>query len=128
MVSFLDGPAAGVTLMLRRAPIYLRVTFNPAGKVDALDQLDDEPKPDEIVHVYRKVPGTSGKVHVRPGGCYEMGDYRHVADAVGDELRDTAAWRSWVARVADPRLPLLAEDTPAPQGSPTAGERSPVGG
>jgi len=43
MTRFLDGPAQGETLMLRRAPILLRVTRDPMGNFDGLDQLDDRP-------------------------------------------------------------------------------------
>ena len=63
MTRFLDGPAAGNALMLRRAPLFLRVTIDAAGgKVDALDQLDDDPQDGETVHVYRQLPGTRSMV------------------------------------------------------------------
>jgi|GEM_PF-6502906 len=32
MTRFLDGPAAGVVLALRRAPLFLRVVCNPRRK------------------------------------------------------------------------------------------------
>jgi len=51
MTRFLDGPAEGVTLMLRRAPIYLRVVHRGT-EWDALDALDDRPTPDETIYVY----------------------------------------------------------------------------
>lgn len=131
MVRFLDGPAIDATLMLRRAPVFLRVTIGAGQEIDALDQLDDEPRDGEEVFVYRKVPGTRGRVLMRPGGCYEIGDYRFMPDAPTSGLRDVAQWRAWVAATAaaeeDPQLPLLAEDTPAPQGPPEGG-RSPRGG
>ena len=38
MTTFQDGPAKGMTLMLKRTPVYLRVVCS-LGKVDALDQL-----------------------------------------------------------------------------------------
>lgn len=37
MVRFLDGPAAGLVLWLRRAPLYLRVTLDARAHFDALD-------------------------------------------------------------------------------------------
>lgn len=46
MTTFIDGPAKGQTLMLRRNPVYLIVT-EENGKFDALDQLEDAPKPTE---------------------------------------------------------------------------------
>jgi hypothetical protein len=101
VTTFIDGPAAGTNLMLRRAPIYLRVTIDAAaGKVDALDQLDDRPEDQETVHVYRKVPGTRSMFCIRPGGCFETAEYRWIPDAVGEELRETSAWRAWVDKRA----------------------------
>jgi hypothetical protein len=105
MATFLDGPAAGASLALRRAPIFLRVVIGPRGKVDALDQLDDEPNANESVHVYRKrVDGPRGHVCGRPGGCFELGEYRYLPDAPGEELRAKAAWRTWVEQQAEASL------------------------
>lgn len=95
----LDGPAQGVSLSLRRAPILLRVVRGPRGRWDALDQLDDVPRPGESIHVYRLVPGTRSFMCIRPGGCFEHGDYTHVSDAPAEEtLRDTDRWRAWAER------------------------------
>lgn len=105
MAEFTDGPAAGASLSLRRAPIFLRVVIDPRGKVDALDQLNDEPHADEKVHVYRKREGSGGHVCVRPGGCFEMGEYRHLPDAPGEDLRENAKWREWAEREGS-RAPL----------------------
>jgi hypothetical protein len=55
MIHFLDGPATGQLLMLRRAPRYLRVTKSPRGVWDALDRLDDTPTAEEQVYVYVRV-------------------------------------------------------------------------
>ena len=58
MTTFTDGPAAGQTLMLSRAPMLLRVTDN--GKTrDALNNLDDTPRADERLYAYvtMKEPG-----------------------------------------------------------------------
>lgn len=107
--TFMDGPAAGQGFDLRRAPMYLRVVevVEQMGKFDALDQLDDEPREGERVHVYRIVPGSFGCVYVCArgrgalGGRYESGIYRYVPDVDGEQLRETAAWRAWVdAQVA----------------------------
>lgn len=97
----LDGPAAGWTGMLRRAPMYLRIVIKAPGTValtDALDQPEDCPDPDELVYVYRRRPGTLSRVHIRPGGCYTGADYEHMPEVDGDELRDTETWRSWAQR------------------------------
>jgi hypothetical protein len=96
----LDGPAEGVTLMARRAPMFLRLVYDElARKWDALDALDDTPSPSETVHVYRRGPGSWSSMFAcrgSHGGRYEMGDYRYVPYAPHEELRDTEAWREWV--------------------------------
>lgn len=113
--SFMDGPAAGVGLNLGRAPIFLRVVqvVEQMGGFDALDQLEDEPRDGEIVHVYRKLPGSHGSAHICGRGSghvgcgyYEWGIYRHMADVDGELLRDTGRWRAWVDEQvkADPAL------------------------
>jgi len=103
MVRFLDGLAAGVVLLLHRAPPYLRVVRSVDGTWDALDQLDDMPAPDETIHVYRR-EGPASTVHVdyrrgRRGpssAWYALASYRVVATQPGDEVvRSTPAWRGW---------------------------------
>lgn len=96
MTGFHGGPADGRSLSCRRAPIFLRVVIGPRGKLDALDQLLDEPRKTETIHVYRKRDGSGGHVCVRPGGCFEMGEYDYLPDVVGEEMRETSVWRAWV--------------------------------
>jgi hypothetical protein len=99
---FLDGPAAGRSLDLRRAPFLLRVVVDRAtGAVDALDQLVDEPGDGEDVHVY-VLAAPPQRAHVcyrgskkRQSGWWEFGIYRHLADVDGEELRETDTWRAW---------------------------------
>lgn len=106
MARFLDGPAEGCDLMLRRCPPYLRVVVKipgaPAPTIDALDQLEDVPAPNEVVVVYRRVDGTFSRMHFcfrgkdrGKSGWQETGEYRHLPDVDGEQLRDTAAWRAW---------------------------------
>lgn len=101
MIHFLDGPAAGVKLMLKRAPVLLRVTHHVmSGKWDALDQLDDQPDPDERIYVYR-VAGPVSHCHIRcaepaPSGWFVMGEYRVLPDQPEDRhTRATEDWRAW---------------------------------
>jgi hypothetical protein len=112
MTLFLDGPAAGKTLMLTRAPHYLRAVQGVTGDWDALDQLTDTPHPGETVVAYEMVSGprsmhvcSRGKKAV--SGWFQGGDYRVVADQPTDEqLRSTDAWRAWVsARIGRPVAP-----------------------
>lgn len=107
MIRFLDGPADGTELSLRRAPRFLRVVVDAKGRIDALDLLDDVAGAGETVHVYQgdvdtlmALPDdifvcTSGPGGLRQAGGAE-GVYRHRGDVEGEPLRDTATWRSWV--------------------------------
>jgi hypothetical protein len=93
----LDGPAANTNLMLRRAPVFMRIVRDPEGKIDALDQLEDIPEPGERMYVYRSEPETFGMVFIRPGGRYEGADYRHLPDVDPEPLRENTAWRTWAS-------------------------------
>lgn len=102
MSTFLDGPARGRNLTLRRAPIFLRVVFAPGGAVDALDQLDDEPREDEAIVVYRRVStptvmfiDTWQADGTLTGRRYESADYRLVPTDDNETVRDRDAWRAW---------------------------------
>lgn len=102
MIRFLDGPAADAVLTLRRAPLLLRVVIGPRGAIDALDQLDDEPRPRERIHVYRRTDETR-RIHLKcargsglRSGWYLSADYRLHAEQPDEEvLRSTERWRSW---------------------------------
>jgi hypothetical protein len=102
MVTFRDGPAAGVILDLRRAPQLLRVVQSPAGW-DALDALDDSPQEDERITVYRLDVSTLGRYHLlirgrgRRGSGWRMrADYWVLAQQPPDsDVRTTEAWREW---------------------------------
>ena len=104
MIKLVDGPAEGA-YAVKRAPLYLRAVVNPDTHAkDVLDQLSDSPDDHEDVWVY-KLDGEAGTVHLNFGsgrdgqrtGFYATGDYHHVNDAVGADLRDTGAWRRWCA-------------------------------
>lgn len=102
--AFIDGPAAGRTLDLRRAPHFLRVVTAEDGTVDALDQPTDEPAAGETIHVYVAEAGSFSTVYVcvrgrnaGAGGRYESARYRHLAgleNTVGFADRD--AWVGWL--------------------------------
>lgn len=106
MTRFLDGPAKGVLLMLRRTPLYLRVTVNRQGikdKWDALDQLSDEPHTAESVYVYRRA-SRDGTVHIdytdksrrRRGDWFSSASYKFVEVQPAESvLRDNEQWRAW---------------------------------
>lgn len=97
MIEIVDGPCKG-TFTVRRAPLYLRATVSrlTVGKLDVLDQLDDEPARYEDIFVYRRLPGSWTQVFVRPGGCYESGIYQLVEPQPEDsDVRSNEAWRAW---------------------------------
>lgn len=100
MIKFLDGPAKGTVLDLRRAPVWLRVVIDSAGQVDALDQLDDTPAADEAIYVYRIV-GEPTRYHLcchprSRGGWRVAAEYVVHKEPVDDTvLRDNEQWREW---------------------------------
>ena len=102
---FIDGPAASVNLNLRRAPVFLRVTFGLSGVWDALDEAGDTPRPDEVVYAYvlATKPGMCHMSGRTPGGkrwgeARMTGEYRFIPDQPrGAALLDTTAWRAWCA-------------------------------
>ena len=100
MIVFTDGPASGTKLSLRRLPVLLRVVIDQDGTVDALDQLDDTPKPTEAIHVYRIVAGSDSRAIVcsRGRGCRRENSatYRLYEKQPDDaDARDTTNWQAW---------------------------------
>lgn len=103
MTRFTDGPAAGKTLCLRRAPVFLRVVID-GEDIDALDQLDDKPEPNEKLYVYIR-DGDAGSVHIdgrdpktgkRFGRWMMTAKYKLYATQPDDAtLRDFAKWSEW---------------------------------
>ena len=102
MIRLLDGPGAGVTLSLRLAPLVLRVTRAPDGTWDGLDQGEDEPRRDEMIHVYLR-DGQSGYAHIdyltkqgRRGMTVAVASYRYLEPQPQDhEVRSRKAWHAW---------------------------------
>lgn len=100
------GPADGESFACGRAPRLLRVVRSPRGKWDCLDLLDDEPRPNERVHLYELMRGGPGAFICGRGlgssaGFHADGAYDFVISCWGelDEVvRDTASWREFAAR------------------------------
>lgn len=103
--TFLDGPAAGVTLLFRRTPVLLRVVCK-GGEWDVLDRLEDTPKRDEQMYAYVRVT-TPFEFHLcrrgaRDGGSgwYRSADYRlHPEQPPDHVMRRTPSWRAWCEEV-----------------------------
>jgi hypothetical protein len=101
MTIFDDGPAKGLTLSLSRAPVFLRVTQTPEG-FDALDLIEDEPKPAEKLYAYRRI-GESTMCFVdgvkdgrRTGWQEIIARYQLVKEQPSDErMRSKTAWQDW---------------------------------
>lgn len=100
MTKFTDGPAARESLMIRRAPPYLRVVVTRCGKWDALDQLDDQPKPKEQIYAYRRTKKL-GMCHIKASkrsasGFYPIAEYAFIEPQPPEEvMRSTEQWRAW---------------------------------
>ncbi len=99
--TFLDGPAKGQQLMLKHAPLYLRVVADTSGllpKWDALDDPADRPQSTETLYAYQRV-GEPGYLHIRAsggrGGLYRPATYR-FCDPQPTEETLRSAWGAWV--------------------------------
>jgi len=111
MAKFLDGPAAGVSLSLRRAPMLLRVVQNRETKTwDALDQLTDSPADNEDIYLYYIHPESFFKAHVcrsprRLSGWLEEADYSLLPATllrIDEEiLRDQEVYAAWCEKIED---------------------------
>lgn len=114
MTTFLDGPAKGVTLELGRAPLFLRVVQNTKTAAwDALDQLDDKPSLEEIVHVYRLLGEPAqcfidyrGKGGRREGRRSVVAEYKLYVFRLDQAiLRDNLKWAEWAEAEGHKVLP-----------------------
>ena len=96
MLQLKDGPCEGV-YYCRRAPDYLRAVINDKGEKDALDLIDDTPRDDELVFIYR-LEGEPGWMHIhgtKVHGFYATGTYYYMPEVDGKLLRDNAEWQKW---------------------------------
>jgi hypothetical protein len=103
--TFADGPAAGKSVLLQRAPIALRVVIDQDGKMDALDLLEDAPQTNEEVYVYVREGGVTGAGFVdyrdsrgrRQGKRFESGIYKLFTPQPRQvDVRSNKYWKEWV--------------------------------
>jgi hypothetical protein len=102
MTRFSDGPAKDQVLMLRRAARFIRVT-EENGKWDALDQLEDKPRPTEKLYAYEAIREKVGYALIdcrgknkSASGRYAIAEYRIVNPQPTDEqMRSNDAWAAW---------------------------------
>lgn len=101
MTIFLDGPAKGQTLQLKRGPYFLRVVTD--GKAwDALDQIDDSPRSNEQIFIY-VMEGIPSGMHLNArggrGGFFVSATYKLAPDQPKDgEVRRIEDWAAWCER------------------------------
>ena len=99
MITFADGPAFGITLVLDRAPLFLRVTQNGI-TFRGLANESDEPEPTEIIYVYLRVPGTRCKTATDQGirltACYQYFQPQPKEKLIFHNH----SWRGWANRTA----------------------------
>ncbi len=95
----LDALMGHKSLSLVRTPYFLRVVKDADGTIDALDQLDDAPKPTEQVYAYvRDGPPQFMILCSRRNGCrreryVSYKDYMPQPDEA--TMRDNALWSQW---------------------------------
>ena len=111
MIKFEGGPATGVVLRLRRAPIFLRVVIAKDASVDALDQIDEEASEGETIFVYRR-QGEPRQAHLcfrgkkdrHKSGWYLMATYVfEEANQPDDEaiLQDREKWQAYAKELEE---------------------------
>ncbi|PQO39362.1 hypothetical protein C5Y96_05770 [Blastopirellula marina] len=124
MIEFIEGPAAGTHLCLRRTPLLLRVVIDRAsGQVDALDQLEDVPRLGESIHVYRREgEPLRGMIDSGKGGYtgpFVAATYLYFPWQPADEVaRDNQRWQKW-AITADEVSAKAEKPASGPQNTPS---------
>jgi hypothetical protein len=102
MVSFFGGPADGISLPLRSAPLLLRVAKSfKTGQWDALDNSELSRQVTDSIFVYildgpsTERFGNGKKISER--GKFAVASYRHLCEEPinDDVLRDTAKFLEW---------------------------------
>lgn len=99
MTRFLDGPAKEATFMIRRTPVFVRVT-KEGEKFDILNDAGDTPKRTETLFAY-VLTERPGMCCIRAsggrGGIFQSGTYRHCDPQPDDAtMRDQSKWEAWV--------------------------------
>ena len=98
MLTLNDGPCKG-TFMVKRAPVFLRAVIDGKGETDVLDQVEDMPKKNEKIYVYKRV-GLENMCHIKmvkrsESGWYALADYWYMPEVDGEQFRDNGEWQQW---------------------------------
>lgn len=99
MIKFKEGPAGGLILSLKAAPLFLRAVYN--GKAwDALDQATDQPTKRESIFVYKRVSDVQ-MWHMKfsnskENGYYASAEYEYLKDQPAESImRYNGQWQQW---------------------------------
>lgn len=99
MTRFLDGPAKDAHFMIRRTPIFVRVT-QEGEKFDILNEADDRPRTGETLFAYvlTEKPGICCvRASGSRGGIFQSGTYRFCDPQPDDNtMRRELLWTRWV--------------------------------
>lgn len=100
MIRFLDGPAQGIELECRRAPVMLRAVQNRFGNWDALDQPHDVVRSSEAVSVYilaTKPVFYPMRATIRElSGMWSKAEYKlWTPQPFEDRVRANNSWQRW---------------------------------
>jgi hypothetical protein len=118
MLTLNDGPCKG-TFMVKRAPVFLRAVIDGKGETDVLDQVEDMPKKDEKIYVYKRV-GLENMCHIKmvkrsESGWYALADYWQIKDVDGEQFRDNSQWQMWTTiTLAKLQIQELGNKIPCP--------------
>jgi hypothetical protein len=93
-----DGPLAGESFTVSRCPRVVRCVRGADGKADILNEPQDAPRLDEVVHWYRRDGRPGGHMCVRHGrgrGCYTIVHLLHAPEVrelrAPDPINEAAA-------------------------------------
>lgn len=127
MIRFLDGPAQGIELSCRRAPVMLRAVKNRLGNWDALDQHHDVARASEtiVVYILHSKPEVYFIRSHKPtlSGAWFNAEYQlWTPEPFEDRVRANNDWQRWALQhraEIEKRLPIgvtLRTGTNHPEG------------
>lgn len=77
LVKCMDGPLAGASFTVGSCPRVVRCVCATDGTMDILNEPDDSPRLDEVVHWYRWDGQSAGHICIRGKGCCSIIELAH---------------------------------------------------